>query len=212
MNSKLTPIRQAITGLAAILTFALVLPVNAQDLSDDISNPDVFTIGASGTLVTVSNSVFESDLSDGTTGNRFGDIDFFNIQVDSGFQLDSIFLDFFDGDGQAFTGFAENQLGGNPAIADQQPAFIETALGFTLIDGTESSLFDDLAAGASGTLPGIGFDPGSSLEAGTYAFVFQNTGSNVNNYTLTFSGSAVPEPSSMFVLAFFGLATLSRRR
>ena len=141
MNSKLTPTRHEITGFAMILAFAFVLPVNvnAQDLSDDIFNPDVFTIGASGTLVTISNSVFESDLSDGTTGNPFGDIDFFNIQVDSGFQLDSIFLNFFDGGGLAFTGFAENQLGGNPAIADEQPAFVETALGFTLIDGTAVS-------------------------------------------------------------------------
>ena len=212
MNSKLTPIRQAITGFAAILAFALVLPVNAQDLSDDIFNPDVFIIGASGTQVTISNSVFESDLSDGTTGNQFGDIDFFNIQVDSGFQLDSIFLDAFDGGGLAFTGFAENQLGGNPAIADQQPAFVETALGFTLIDGTETSLFDDLAAGESGNLPGIGFDPNDPLGAGTYAFVFQNTGGNINNYTLTFNGSAIPEPSSTFVVALFGLATLRRRR
>lgn len=183
------------------------------DLSDDINSPNLITLGENGiTSVTLTNSVFESDLSTGVTGNSSGDIDFFNIEVATGFQLDSISLESFDGGGQAFFGFAEDVLGGNPALAAEQPAFVATALGFTLIDGTETSLFDDLAAGEGGTLPGIGFDPTQSLGAGTYAFVFQNTGPNVNNYYLNFTASAVPEPTSALVIASVGMFFTGRRR
>ena len=125
---------------------------------------------------------------------------------------DSIFLDSFSGGGQAFFGFAEGVLGGNSALAAEQPAFIATALGFTLLDGTEISLFSELALGADGVTPGIGFDPSQPLAAGNYAFVFQNTGPNVNDYSVTFNGSAVPEPSSAFAFCVLGLAAATRRR
>ena len=200
--------------LAAILMVAmsgLTFTAQAQDLSDDINNPDSFIIGSGNSQVTLSNSVFESDLSTGVTGNSTGDIDFFNIDVQRGYQLDSIFLDSFGGGGLAFFGFAENTLGGNPALAAEQGPFAATALGFTLIDGSETSLFSDLAAG-EGVTPGIGFDPNQPLGAGTYAFVFQNTGANVNDYSLTFNGSAVPEPSSALAFCLLGLAAATRRR
>lgn len=183
------------------------------DLSDDINNPNLITLGVNGvTGVTLTNSVFESDLSTGVTGNKIGDIDFWNIVVAPGFQLDSIVLDSYDGAGLAFFGFAEDQLGGNPALAAEQAAFTQTALGFTLIDGSESSLFDDLAAGAQGVLPGIGFDPSQPLGAGTYAFVFQNTGPDVNTYYLSFNASIVPEPTSAAALATMGMFLIGRRR
>ena len=216
MNSK--NYNQKKSVLFGLLVAALITIIGqsnfvmAQDLSDDIFNPDLITIGADSTQFTLENSVFESDLSNGVTGNTFGDIDFFNVQVDRGFELDSIVLNSFGGGGEAFFGFAENQLGGNPALGAEQSRFVATALGFTLIDGTETSLFADLAAGAQDVLPGIGFDPNQSLGAGTYAFVFQNTGPNVNDYSVTFTGSAVPEPSSAALLALFGLAGVSRRR
>ena len=183
------------------------------DLSDDINNPNIITLGENGiTSVTLTNSVFESDLSTGVTGNKVGDIDFWNIVIAPGFQLDSIVLESYDGAGLAFIGFAEDALGGNPAIAAEQPAFIDTALGFTLIDGSESSLFDDLAAGAQGVLPGIGFDPSQPLGAGTYAFVFQNTGPDLNTYYLSFNASIVPEPTSAAALATLGIVMIGRRR
>jgi len=106
-------------------------------------------------------------------------------------------------------------LGGNPAIGAQQGAFVSSALGFTLIDGTESSLFNDLALGLGTNVPGNPLSPGQSLPAGTYAFVFQNTGSNTNGYELTFSGSevvAVPEPSSAIAIIALGLTMVTRRR
>lgn len=202
---------QFLAALMVVAMSGLALTAHAQDLSDDINNPTIFTIGSGNTSVSIVNSVFESDLSTGVTGNTTGDIDFFNIDVQGGYQLDSIFLDSFDGGGLAFFGFAENTLGGNPALAAEQDAFVATALGFSLIDGSETSLFADLAAGA-GVTPGIGFDPSQSLGAGTYAFVFQNTGGNVNNYGLTFSGSAVPEPTSALVLCVLGLAATRRQR
>ena len=183
-----------------------------QDLSDDITAPDVFILNGANTTQTIMNSVFESDLSTGVTGNTTGDIDFFNIVVDPGFQLDSINLDSFSGDGQAFIGFSENVLGGNSALASEQAAFVATALGFTLVDGSEGSLFQDLSLGADGTTPGIGFDPNVPLQAGTYAFVFQNTGPNVNDYQLTFSASvAVPEPATVSLVGL-GLCLLPMRR
>lgn len=181
-------------------------------LSDDINAPTIFTIGSGGTIVTFADSVFESDLSTGGIGNSLGDIDFFNIVVENGFQLDSITLDLFGGGDQAFFGFGLDTLINNPAIPSQQAGFTSEALGFTLLDGSESSLFSELAAGAQGTLPGIGFDPTSALEAGTYSFVFQNTGGNVNDFGLTFTGSAVPEPSSFALLGLGSLALLRRRR
>lgn len=208
-----TQARFALMGSISLAIISVVaLTSNAQDLSDDISSPDLITIGVGSTVATVQNSVFESDLSNGIAGNTFGDIDFFNIEVEDGFQLDSIVLDSFSGDGLAFFGFAEDVLGGNPAIGAEQPPFIATALGFTLIDGSETSLFTDLAAGEGGTLPGIGFDPSQSLDAGTYAFVFQNTGPDVNTFSLTFTGSAVPEPASAALISILGLAGFARRR
>ena len=190
-----------------------LVDASADDLSDNIFEPNLITIGEDGvTGFTITNSVFESDLSNGETGNKFGDIDFFNVEVASGFQLDDIELEFFDGGGLAFFGFAQDVLGGNPAIADEQAAFVETALGFTLIDGSENSLFSDLAQGADGVLPGAAFDPSNSLGPGTYAFVFQNTGPNVNNYSLTFTGSAIPEPTSTLLLTGLGAISVLYRR
>lgn len=201
-------------ALAVLSVICLSTAVQAQDLSDDILLPSIFNIGNGTSSFSLTNSVFESDLSTGVTGNSTGDIDFFNVVVAEGYQLDAVNLTSFDGGGQAFIGFAENQLGGNSALAAEQPAFVASALGFTLVDGTETSLFSDLAAGIGTNAPGIGFDPNVPLEAGTYAFVFQNTGPNLNNYGLEFVGSAVavPEPSSVGLLAFCGLALLRKRR
>lgn len=64
-----------------------------------------------------------------------GDIDFFNIVVENGFQLDSINLDLFGG-GEAFFGFGLDGLTNNPAITSQQAGFTNEALGFTLLDGS----------------------------------------------------------------------------
>ena len=205
--------------LTSLLLFGLMLaaaPASAQDLSDDINTPSVFNIGPGGTTVNFSNSVVESDLSTGVTGTTAADIDFFNVVVASGFQLDSIALNSFSGGGEAFFGFDSPALAGNPAIGAEQAAFAGSAIGFTLIDGTESSLFSELALGAQGTLPLASnvLDPNQPLAAGTYAFVFQNTGANVNEYELTFSGSevAVPEPSSAIAIIALGLTMVTRRR
>lgn len=207
---------------ASVIVAAMFVGLNtasfAQDVSDDINNPLQLAIGSGATSDSLFNSIVESDLSNGVTGNPFGDIDFFNVTVANGFQLDSIELVLFDdggSGGQAFLGFAENQLGGNPAIAAEQSAFQATALGFALVgfsDQGDPNLFDNLAAGAQGQLPGIGFDPNSPLDAGTYAFVFQNTGPDENFYALTFNGSAVPEPSTAFLFVGLGLAGLVKRR
>ena len=105
-------------------------------LSDDINAPTAFAIGSGGTVVSFADSVFESDLSTGVTGNSLGNIDFFNIVVENGFQLDSINLDLFGGGGQAFFGFGLNGLTNNPAITSQQAGFTNEALGFTLLDGS----------------------------------------------------------------------------
>ena len=204
--------------LASLLLFGFVLaaaPAFAQDFSDDINNPNVFNIGPLAATFNITNSVFESDLSTGVTSNPTGDIDFFNVVVASGFQLDSVTLNTFSGGGEAFFGVGGPTLGGNPAIGAQQGAFVSSALGFTLIDGTESSLFNDLALGLGTNVPGNPLSPGQSLPAGTYAFVFQNTGSNTNGYELTFSGSevvAVPEPSSAIAIIALGLTMVTRRR
>ena len=205
--------------LNSLLLFGLMLaaaPALAQDLSDDINNPNVFNIGPGGTTLNISNSVVDSDQSTGVTGNVAADIDFFNVVVASGFQLDSITLNSFSGGGDAFFGFDSPALAGNPAIGAEQAAFAGSANGFTLIDGTESSLFSEFALGAQGTLPLTAnvLDPNQPLAAGTYAFVFQNTGTNVNEYALTFTGSAVaiPEPSSAIAIIALGLTMVTRRR
>ena len=192
--------------LAVLFVASLSTAVEAQDLSDDIFNPTVFTIGGGVPNLFINNSVVDSDQSTGVAGSPNADIDFFNVVVSKGYQLDAINLTSFDGGGLAFFGFAENELGGNPSIGAEQDAFVATALGFTLVDGSETGLFENLASGTGS------FDPNAPLGAGTYAFVFQNTGTNINNYGLEFAGSVVPEPSSAGLLAFCGLALLRKRR
>ena len=80
--------------------------------------------------------------------------------------------------------------------------------------GSEMCIRDRLGAQGQAPLVTNVLDPNQPLAAGTYAFVFQNTGSNVNEYQLTFSGSAVavPEPSSAIAMIALGLTMVTRRR
>ena len=58
------------------------------------------------------------------------------------------------------------------------------------------------------------FDPNQPLGAGSYAFVFQDTGPFLITYEVAFFTSAVPEPNTMLILALgaaFGLARSSTR-
>ena len=101
-------------------------------------------------------------------------------------------------------------------------ALIDGTTGTNPVDGfanlggdlfAPSSLGVDLLAGISGggESSGSGF---SSIGAGDYTFVIQQTGDEVSSFSLDFqvTTAAVPEPTSTVLLAGLGLVGLARRR
>lgn len=174
------------------------------DLSDDPLNPSIINLSVGG-VNGFANSVFNSN----NTGGSVGDIDFFTLVVPDGFRLSAVNLNSLLGGDFAFIGFVEGStipLSGLDNNADSDAAgtgFGNISNGQLLVDEDSlGNILPDLLTDAA--LP---FDP----EAGEFAFVFQNTGANVNDFDLTFEITPVPEPS-VFALAGLGLLGAFRRR
>jgi hypothetical protein len=127
-----------------------------------------------------------------------GDFDLVTLSLGSGKQLNSIVLDNYNGPSLSFVGLQSGSTWTEALGATINPANL---MGWTHIStgliGT--NILDDIGLGAGAP----GFVP--PLPAGSYTFLFQETGSQTFDYSLTFN--VVPEPSTI-LLAAFGLAGL----
>ena len=188
------------------LTTSLLAPAAmlAPDISDDPTDPTIINLSVGGT-----NGLDNTVTNSNNTGGSIGDIDFFTLVVPDGFQLSAVNLNFLLGGNLAFIGFVEGStipasgLDNNDLSNAAGSGFAQISNGQLLVDeDSTGNILPDLLTDAA--LP---FNP----EAGEFAFVFQNTGSNVNAFDLTFEISPVPEPS-VFALAGLGLLGALRRR
>lgn len=201
-------------GLAVSLSLPAAGVCAQADLSDDSTNPTVITL-------TDGLTAFENTVVNSGTGLPNADIDFFTIVVPTGLQIDRISLTRYEPDGAfSFFGFEEGPtVSADPSGSMQdQTTFSENALGFALVGANQlnNDLRRALADGEVNTgalLAGNRrFDPTVALPAGTYAFVFQDTGALEITYELSFEASVIPEPNSLALLGLLGMASLYRGR
>lgn len=206
--------------MGALLTSGLVLPAHAQtslhdedadgDLSGLISAPTSLTLPSAGDF-TVRGTVTNSDQDDVfAPGLPFGDYDVFAMTVPTNFQIDAITLDAFGGGGRAFIGVqAGPVLTVNTAVDGQD--FPAVAGGFTLVQAVDvgNDILPDLIAGLSSAQPALPLN--NPVSAGTYAFAVQNTGTELNSYTLGFTVTEVPEPGLAVCVGALGAVALRRR-
>lgn len=197
-----------IRGAAGWLLMAVVLsastgwatPIWNESLDGDLSSvagaPTALSIGLGSSTITGSVSAGGGDTRD-----------FITFTIGSGQQLAGLLLQQWeDGTvgGPANTGFHAINLGATSFVPG--PATIGSFLGAAHIDfapaGTD--LLPGLGAGGLGAL---GFT--APLGAGTYSYVIQQTGGQLNRYALEFI--VTPEPSTAVLLAL-GLGGLAMRR
>ena len=203
------PLRRTIMGVLAIALLAsITTSANAQVVFDD-ANGNASSNGAAPTQVTFS---LGSNVINGTVTSPSNVRNFYTFTIGEGQELSAINLDAIsvvDAAGAVssdpgFYALIDGTTGTNPVEGFDN-------LGGALYD--PSSLGVDLLAGISdgGISSGSGF---SSIGAGDYTFVIQQTGDEVSSFSLDFqvSTAAVPEPTSTVLLAGFGLVGLARRR
>ncbi|MEM9419625.1 MAG: PEP-CTERM sorting domain-containing protein [Planctomycetota bacterium] len=213
------------------MALAVPVGVHAQaDLSDDYLNPTPFEL-TEEFFLTLTDGIFaiENTVQFSGADEPTADVDFFTLTVDPGLQIDRIEISRYDGSAVSFFGFGAGlTLAGDPSSGPLgQQEFAAGALGYALVGNplVGNNLLDNLADGdvtidRNGPLTlqlamNRRFDPDQPLGAGTYAFVFQETGSVKITYELSFYASAVPEPNAMLLLvlgAVVGLAWQPRRR
>ena len=200
--------RTVLSALAVALFAGLATSANAQVVFDD-ANGNASSDGAAPTSVTFS---LGSNVINGTVTSPSNVRNFYTFTIGEGQELSAINLDAIsvvDAAGAVssdpgFYALIDGTTGTNPVDGFAN-------LGGALYD--PSSLGVDLLAGISdgGISSGSGF---SSIGAGDYTFVIQQTGDEVSSFSLDFqvSTAAVPEPTSTVLLAGLGLVGLARRR
>ena len=200
--------RTVLSALAVALFAGLATSANAQVVFDD-ANGNASSNGAAPTPVTFS---LGSNVINGTVTSPSNVRNFYTFTIGEGQELSAINLDAIsvvDAAGAVssdpgFYALIDGTTGTNPVA------------GFANLGGElygPSSLGVDLLAGISDG--GISSDSGfSSIGAGDYTFVIQQTGDEVSSFSLDFqvSTAAVPEPTSTVLLAGLGLVGLARRR
>jgi PEP-CTERM motif len=205
--------RRLLLGLAAVVLFAgssRATVVWNESVNGDLSNsqsaPTPITLSA-GT-----NSIIGSVVS---STSQTGDPDWVALTVPAGFQLNSdVLAAYTSTDNQGFTGFqAGSSFVGNPETtpsayagyahfgsAATNPITPTNLVGQDLLPLMANP---SVAAGATGfTIP---------LGAGTYTFLFQQTGASLTSYQFDFGVTAVPEPGSLCLLGLGGLTMLRRK-
>ena len=200
--------RTVLSALAVALFAGLATSANAQVVFDD-ADGNASSNGAAPTPVTFS---LGSNVINGTVTSPSNVRNFYTFTIGEGQELSAINLDAIS------VVDAAGAVSSDPGFY----ALIDGTTGTNPVDGFANlggELYDpdslgvDLLAGISGggISSGSGF---SSIGAGDYTFVIQQTGDEVSSFSLDFqvSTAAVPEPTSTVLLAGLGLVGLARRR
>ena len=207
-NSFATLRRSILAALVFALFASISTSANAQVVFDD-ANGNASSDGAAPTSVAFS---LGSNIINGTVTSPGNVRNFYTFTIGAGQELSAINLDAIS------VVDAAGAVSSDPGFY----ALIDGTTGTNPVDGfanlggdlfAPSSLGVDLLAGISGggESSGSGF---SSIGAGDYTFVIQQTGDEVSSFSLDFqvTTAAVPEPTSTVLLAGLGLVGLARRR
>ena len=208
-NSFATLRRSILAALVFALFASISTSANAQVVFDDAVNGNASSDGAAPTSVAFS---LGSNIINGTVTSPGNVRNFYTFTIGAGQELSAINLDAIS------VVDAAGAVSSDPGFY----ALIDGTTGTNPVDGfanlggdlfAPSSLGVDLLAGISGggESSGSGF---SSIGAGDYTFVIQQTGDEVSSFSLDFqvTTAAVPEPTSTVLLAGLGLVGLARRR
>lgn len=165
------------------------------DLSDDYTSPTVLN-------VTLGDNILDGSL----LGSEL-DLDLFRLVVPAGLEITAINLVAASGGGGgSFLGMQTgDQLSSPPSSSF--PGFI----GYALLpaSGVGTNYLPNISPPPPYNFPP--FYGASSLVEGTYAGWLNETGAS-STYRLSFVAKAVPEPSSLTLIAVFGLFMLSKRQ
>lgn len=194
MFARLSAICLGLIASVSAVTFSYDESING-DLSDNYLEPNFLYVGAGSSTIK------------GTIGG--GDIDLFTLVVADGFTLNSIVLLNYltqDPNSQDNVSFILSQpmaiLSAAPSNEDPYPGGAIGYVGFgDWAEGREILRF--LTAGPP-------YDFAEELDAGSYAFWINETGSTAQ-YDFQFTVAAVPEPSALVVLCAVFPTLLWRR-
>lgn len=185
--------------LPLLLCALFVSTSYAQTIHDEAVDGDLSGVGTAPTSLTLSlglNEIFGTIGNNGNTGSTNGqDADFFTFNLGSGLTINSIIAS--NSGGPSFIGHFAGSTISSPI---NQGGVTEGAL----FSGTNLELI-----GLGNTaLPGI-----PVLNAGDHTIVLQETGDQINEFSITIDVSAVPEPGSLVILlGSAGVMLLRRRR
>ena len=190
-KSFMNAVYPSIVVLPFLSTLASAVVIYDESISGDLSG--TFASPTPLVLSAGNNTIIGEVGNNGNTGATNGsDADYFSFTLNDGLSLESIQVDSYSSSpgssGGSFAGYVEGS-----SFSGQGGGDID---GFVIFNAGSGEILDDLSGG--------------SLNAGTYAFWFQETSPNTVSYQLTFN--VVPEPSTATLSAMGICALVLRRR